>query len=47
MSNIVLICVDGVYFLHVLSFLYFNYFLNSSHNLEIISMGSKEINLIN
>jgi hypothetical protein len=43
----VFICVDGVYFVHVLSFLYFSYFLNSSHKLEIINLGSKEINHIN
>jgi hypothetical protein len=43
----VFICVDGVYFVLVLSFLYFNYFLNSSHKLEIINLRSKEINRIN
>jgi hypothetical protein len=43
----VFICVDGVYFVFVLSFLYFSYFLNSSHKLEIINLGSNEINHIN
>jgi hypothetical protein len=43
----VFICVDGVYFVPILSFLYLIYFLNSSYNLEIINPRSKEINLIN
>jgi hypothetical protein len=43
----VFICVDGVYFVPLLSFLYFSYFLNSCHKLEIINMGSKEIHHIN
>jgi uncharacterized protein YcfL len=43
----VFICVDGVYFVFVLSFLYFNYFLNSSHKLEIKNLISKETNHIN
>jgi hypothetical protein len=34
-------------FFSVLSFLYFNYLLNSSHNIEIINLGSKKINHIN
>jgi hypothetical protein len=43
----VFICVDGVYFVSILSFLYFSDFLNSNHKLEIINLVSKEINRIN
>jgi hypothetical protein len=43
----VFICEDGVYFVFVISFLYFIYFLNLIHKLEIINLGSKEMNCIN
>jgi hypothetical protein len=43
----VFIFVDGVYFVPILSFLYFNYFLNSIHKLEIINLRSKETNYVN